>query len=104
MRHILDTKIEEAIKNGGDLESVNDFYIGRDPNLLARKNRKFQAMVTNGIKVNQPPQVDKWDQKQHLANLEADALKYGRFWMWQGYIDDDLKEKLLDVYQYHYHT
>lgn len=41
MRRILDTKIEEAIKNGGDLEAVSDFYIGRDPNLLARKARRF---------------------------------------------------------------
>lgn len=41
MRAILDLKLEEAIKNGSDLEAVTDFYIGRDPNLLARKTRRF---------------------------------------------------------------
>ena len=34
MRAILDNKLEEAVKNGGDLEAVTDFYIGRDPLLL----------------------------------------------------------------------
>lgn len=37
MRRILDLKIEEALKNGDDLEKVTDFYIGNDKRLLARK-------------------------------------------------------------------
>ena len=57
-------------------------------------------MATNGIKVTPINSHDKWDEKLHQANLQKDALKYGRFWMWQGYIHPDLNEKLLDVYIY----
>lgn len=37
MRRILDAKIEEALKNGDDLEKVTDFYIGADKKLWDRK-------------------------------------------------------------------
>jgi len=44
MREILDQKIEEAKKNGRDIEAINDFYIKNDKKLLKRKTVQLTHM------------------------------------------------------------
>ncbi len=99
MRRILDLKIEEALKNGDDLEKVTDFYIGNDKSLIARKMNKLAVMEQAGIKLpNASTGVRKEeDEKEVQSRLQSDALKHGRFWIWEGYLDEDMKSKLLDV-------
>jgi hypothetical protein len=44
MRAILDIKIQEAIKNGEDIEKISDFYILNNKNLIERKMMKINTM------------------------------------------------------------
>lgn len=56
-------------------------------------------MEEAGIKVAPvvaPKRFTEEEEKEFKARLAADALKHGRFWIWEGYIDENLKAKLLD--------
>lgn len=54
MRTILDQKIEEAKKNGRDVEAINDFYIKNDKKLLKRKTVQLTHMQASGLLVKMP--------------------------------------------------
>lgn len=75
MRAILDMKIQEAIKNGEDIEKVSDFYVLNNKNLIERKMMKINTMKQQGINVVVPQKKDFMvDEVELKNNYEKDSL------------------------------